>query len=143
MRPAVELCPRAGIREPERRAQVHHQRAPGKLPGQRGGLRVRERHEHQVGTGQRRGIGGAEDPSRKAGQVGVHLRHRCARVRPRRQRADLQVGVGSEQAEQFAARVTAGAGHRDPCTQFPRPLPVASSGSRALRPPVSGDRGPA
>jgi hypothetical protein len=62
-------------------------------------------------------VGGLEVAAvegRVAGEVRVDFRDRLAGAARAGDRADLEVGVPGEQPQQLAARVAAGARHRDP-----------------------------
>ncbi len=112
---AVELGPGRGIGEPEPGAQVDDLGVRRKLGGQRGGLRVRQRHEHEVGPAQHGGIGRPERAVREPDEVRVHGRDRNAGVRPGGQRPDLQIRVIGQEPEQLTPGVAAGACDSDPC----------------------------
>ena len=134
MLPAVVPRPGGRIGEPEAGPQVHDLHRGRELRGQRGGLRVRHRHEDKVGPGKHGRIRGAERPVREPDEVRVHGRDRGPGVRPGRQRADLQVRVPGQEAEQFSARVAARTCYCDPCAHVAR-----SSCSGAGAPSVTSE----
>ena len=82
---------------------------------------MREGGEEQVGVGEDVRVGAGEDGAVEAGMAGqlrVRRGHRRAGVAVRGQRTDLEVGMASQQAEQFAARVAAGPRYRNPRTHI-------------------------
>ena len=79
------------------------------------GLAVRQREEDDVVTGQRLGVRLLEDPVGQRHQVGLQGTEALARVGPGGERADLDVGMGQQQAQHLAAGVPAGSGDGDTC----------------------------
>ena len=94
-------------------AEVYHQHVRAELRGELRGVAVRQGEEDDVVPAE--GLGGRVG-QRPAGQrhqvrlVGAQLRAGAAR---RGERADLDLGMGEQQAQQFAARVPARSRHRD------------------------------
>ena len=111
---AVVAVPGLRVGEPEVGPAVDHHGLVGQLPGDLRGLTVRQAQEHHVVAGQDPDRGLLEDPVGQRQQVRLEGAQRLAGVAARRQRADLHVRVGEEQAEQLAAGVPAGAGDGDP-----------------------------
>jgi hypothetical protein len=94
----------------------------GQARGQLRRLPVRERGEQQVGAGQEVGLGRGEDRAVQAGMAGelrVGGDHGGAGAAVRGQRPYFQVGMAGQQAEQFPARVAAGARDRHSRTHMP------------------------
>ena len=87
-----------------------------KLVGQRRGMAVRKRQEHDVVAGQHVGIGGFQHPAGQRQQMRVVFGERRARAGGRGERADGQpsVGVGGvaeQQPQDLSTRISAGTGH--------------------------------
>ena len=81
---SVEPLPRGGVGEPEVGAAVDDQRVGAELIGQRRGMAVRQREEHDVVAGEDVDFGGLEHPGRQRQQMRMVLgRASCRRSRPR------------------------------------------------------------
>jgi hypothetical protein len=142
--------PGAGVGQPEVGTEVDDLQVRPEAGGHPGGLPGGQGQERQVAAGTGHGLRVLEPPpgqGRHAGQVGMDLGDRPARVAVRGDRAQLQVGVAGEQPEQLTAGVSAAARHRHPRAHpptgpVPRPsraaiAPHADAARRRHRPPAA------
>ena len=74
---------------------------------------MRQGQEDDVVAGERLRAGLLEDPVGERHQVRLEATERLAGVAAGRQRADLDLGVAEQQAQQLTAGVPAGSGDRD------------------------------
>ena len=81
--------------------------------GDGGGLPVRQGEEDQVGLGQRGRLGRRQHPVGQADQVRVDGAESLPRAGVSGDRAHVELGVRGQQAQQLAARVSAGSGDGD------------------------------
>ena len=123
---AVELLPRSGIGEPVVGAAVDDDGVLAELGGELVRLPVRQRQEDRVVSGEDLGGCGFEDPVGQRQQVRLMCAEPVPRVAERGDRADGDVRVAEQQAQQLAARVAAGAGHRN-AVRHVLPFPMAVS----------------
>ena len=73
---------------------------------------MRQREDDDVVAGQGGRVGGLEHAVGQGQQVGVRLAEALARVAVRGHRADLDLGVAQQEAQDLAPGVAGGAGHR-------------------------------
>ena len=132
---AVEPLPGRRVGEPEVGAAVDdHDRARPSCAAIAAGLAVRQREEDDVVAGERLGVVSSSTRSASGTRCGWRRAERLARVGRAGQRADLDLGVRQEQAEQLAAGVPAGSGDGDPvivmCMTIQRDVCACESGGR-------------
>ncbi len=90
-------------------AQVDDQHVVGQLRGHLAGRTVRQAEHHDVVAGERVGRGGFQDPVREATQVRLDLAEAGPGARVRGQGADLDEGVGRQEAQHLPARIAGSA----------------------------------
>ncbi len=129
--------PRARVGEAEARAEVDDRDVAGQRRGQSRRLLVRQGQEDQVRRGQQPGVGLVEGAPGQPGQMRMNVGHRRARARARGHRADFQVGVARDQAQELTAGVPAGTRDRDPDSHAILPEGLAAGLSRCSRPSKS------
>ena len=88
--------------------------ASGYAGGELTGLAVRQGEEHDVVPGERVEVGLLEHPIGQRQEVRLERAELLAGVGGSRQRADLDVRVGEQMAQELASGVPAGAGDSDP-----------------------------
>src|SRR5690606_18841800 len=116
---AVELLPLGRVGEPVVGAAVDDEDVLAQPCGDLGGPAVRQREEHDVMTGELGGGGLGQDAPGQGSEMGMVRTELGARVGARRQRADLELWMSRQDAQQLAARVSAGAGDRRPDSHVP------------------------
>ena len=80
---------------------------------------MRQREEDQVSLGQVVRVGAGETTAGQGGEMRMDIRDRRARVGRRGDRAQFQVRMTGNQAQQFPAGVPAGSGDRHPDSHAP------------------------
>src|SRR5690606_34057022 len=112
---AVEVVPVGDVLEAVVGAAVEEQRRGpvegGERIGQLTGGAVREGEDDDVVPGQARGVGGLDEPVGDRQEVGLVLPEAVAGAGVRGERADLDLGVGEEEAQDLAPGIPAGPGH--------------------------------
>ena len=109
---AVRAVPGLGVAEPVVGTEVDHLAVPRQGCRERSGLTVRQRQEDDVGLGESGRTGPFEDPVGQLRQVRVQVRDALPRRAAGAQRAELEVGVLEQQAQQLTAGVAAGSRYR-------------------------------
>ena len=102
MRPAVVALPGGRVGKPEVGAEVDHAGRGGQLGRDRCRLSVRQGEENEVRCGQRGRVGGTEGRTGERREVRMHGGDRLPSVAARGDRAELEIGVPEDQAQQLA-----------------------------------------
>ena len=137
---AVEPLPGRRVGEPVVGAAVDHHDLLPQLGRDRAGLAVRERQEDDVVPGQGLGVGLLEHPVGERDQVRLEAPSGSPALLPAGQRADLDLGVREQQAQQLTTGVPAGSGDgdlRDSCCMTIQ-MTVCASESSPRSPRNSG-----
>ncbi|GAA3095349.1 hypothetical protein GCM10020001_009220 [Nonomuraea salmonea] len=98
---AVELLPGGGVGETVVGAAVDHQRLVAELGGDGGGVAVRQGQEDHVVAGERLGGGLLDHAVGERGEVGLVGAERATGAGGGGERADLELGMSEEEAEQL------------------------------------------
>src|ERR1039457_4096458 len=115
----VVVLPIAGVGEAEAGAEVDDRLAGEEGRRERGGLLVRECEEYQVSYGQATWVSMLEGPAGQVGEMRMDVRHRGADAGSRGDRAEFQVGMFRDQAQEFTSRIPARSGDGDPDSHVP------------------------
>ena len=113
VRAAVVARPGVCVGQPEVGAEVDDAYVRRQLRGDGRRLAVRQRQEDEVGVGQPFGVVASNVRSARASRCGWTSVTRRTGTAPRRHRAELELGMAENQAQQLTAGVPAGACHGD------------------------------